>query len=456
MDACRISDKFDSIECRCPADSRDPEGLCLLHSRYEDKDADGAFTGVLKEKLAREDYDFRGVLFPGPFSLDKLTRQAKFTFTKPADFRRAKFSEADFRGALFTALADFAEATFTGKVDFSKAIFTGLADFSGATFRERALYWATTFGEADFSGANLKKADFTVATFKGRTQFVGATFSGPARFVRINARGKELRLVFSGEFGDLTLDQEAALLFQDVSLERVRFAGTDVASLTFRNVVWHPCHSPVPAWLINKLPSRWQGRFGGRQAVYEEILLRERAPKFWDLFLKYGWKSARRLIEAKSERLRQEDYARVEELYRGLKLNYGKAGDFKQVGDFHFGEMEMHRRASAGRRWVSWYSIYWALSGYGERPLRAVICLAGLILGLAALFFWLEPKIAGGWGGLRDALFYILAQATFQRPDWFKPETSWGKLIRIISPLLIPGQAALFLLALRNRLGRRR
>ncbi len=147
----------------------------------------------------------------------------------------------------------------------------------------------------------------------------------------------------------------------------------------------------------------------------------------------------------------------MERLYRNLKINYEAEGDYKNAGDFHYGEMEMHRRASKWR-WlpIYWYNFYRFLSGYGERPVRALICLAGLILGLAALVWWLEPKIAGGWAGLREALFYLLAQATFQRPDWFKPETDWGKFIRIISPLLIPGQAALFLLALRNRLGRRR
>jgi len=44
----------------------------------------------------------------------------------------------------------------------------------------------------------------------------------------------------------------------------------------------------------------------------------------------------------------------------------------------------MHRKASPWRRWVSLYSIYWVLSGYGERPLLAFIWLLLLIPAWAA------------------------------------------------------------------------
>lgn len=54
----------------------------------------------------------------------------------------------------------------------------------------------------------------------------------------------------------------------------------------------------------------------------------------------------------------QEEYALVEELYRYLKLNYEDEGDLKSSGDFHYGEMEMHRRGSPWRQWLpSWYNF---------------------------------------------------------------------------------------------------
>ena len=80
-----------------------------------------------------------------------------------------------------------------------------------------------------------------------------------------------------------------------------------------------------------------------------------------------------------------------------------------------------------------------------------------LIFGFAATIFW--PDL---WGGevsdqkkLWDAILYVLQKGTFQQPDFFKPANDVGRLLDSIIPLIIPGQAALFMLALRNRLGRR-
>ncbi|MEW6660216.1 MAG: hypothetical protein AB1424_16335 [Thermodesulfobacteriota bacterium] len=158
-----------------------------------------------------------------------------------------------------------------------------------------------------------------------------------------------------------------------------------------------------------------------------------------------------------------EDFAPAERLYRQLKANYEEERDFKRVGDFHYGEMEMHRRGSPWRQWgPSWYNFYRVLSGYGERPLRAFIALIALALILAGILSctnisWegLKDK-AGQVVGFRDSLIYILQKATFQRPEWPKPISFWSNLWAVFGTILLPGQAALFILALRNRLGRRR
>jgi hypothetical protein len=55
-----------------------------------------------------------------------------------------------------------------------------------------------------------------------------------------------------------------------------------------------------------------------------------------------------------------------------------------------------------------------------------------------------------------DALVFILEKATLQRPDWLAPQNLVSRVFTGVSVLFIPGQAALFILALRNRLGRRR
>ena len=148
----------------------------------------------------------------------------------------------------------------------------------------------------------------------------------------------------------------------------------------------------------------------------------------------------------------------MERLYRYLKINYEGEHDYKNAGDFHYGEMEMHRRASKWRWFPGyWYNLYRWLSGYGERPSWALGWLAFFLAaftGLLALTGLGPVPLHQPTFG--DAFFYLLEKVTLQRPEWANPLSFWGKLVAGFSVFLIPGQVALFLLALRNRLGRRR
>ena len=120
--------------------------------------------------------------------------------------------------------------------------------------------------------------------------------------------------------------------------------------------------------------------------------------------------------------------------------------------------MEMYRQASFWRRWfpLSWYNLYLVLSGYGERPLRALGCLVGLVAGVAGLLKWLGLQTADGHlAGFGEAVIYLLELTSLTRPEWPKPITTGGHFLGALSHYLILGQAAMFLLAIRNRLGRR-
>jgi hypothetical protein len=157
--------------------------------------------------------------------------------------------------------------------------------------------------------------------------------------------------------------------------------------------------------------------------------------------------------------LEADKYGEVERLYRNLKMNYIKEGDYKNAGDFHYGEMEMHRRASKWRWFLLyWYNIYRFLSGYGERPSWALGWLAVFLTGMAGLVWGLGLEVGNPshMASFGDSFIYLLQKATLQRPTWAEPVGFLGKLVAGLSVLLIPGQAALFLLALRNRLGQRR
>ena len=452
MPICRIREKASDVECPSEAWEGDPEGLCFLHSRQANKDQNGRFREAIKEKLDHEDFDFSGIYFPGETNIFK-----GYTFNQDVDFFRAIFSgRADFKGTTFSGGAYFSRvkfsgdavftgttfsrgtyflgAAFIGKAFFSQATFSGIANFPEATFSKGVFFYGATF-----SGEAL----FILATFSGNVCFKGTTFSQYvffqhanflqlADFSRTRIKNQlvldninsslpgEPKGYFRSDFSEIRFSDEGRLRFQDLSLAYANFTDTDLLQCRFNNVDWH--------------------RLRGRQAIYDEVLLYEKAKG------------------PKGKKPYTEQYARAEESYRYLKLNYESAGDFKKAGDFHYGEMEMHRKAIPWRRWVSLYSAYWVLSGYGERPLRGFIWLLLLIPAWAGLVWGLGIDQAGSQNPVTylDTLLFIFDKATLQRPPWPAGITWLGKFLSSLSVLLLPGQAALFILALRNRLGRRR
>ena len=96
-----------------------------------------------------------------------------FTFPGDANFSVAKFKDAEFNEAVFKGNANFSEATFEVDAGFGWATFAGYAEFGGATFEREA-----GFDEATFEG----KAGFGDVTFEGDARFYRATFEGDSRF----------------------------------------------------------------------------------------------------------------------------------------------------------------------------------------------------------------------------------------------------------------------------------
>ncbi|MCX5888291.1 MAG: pentapeptide repeat-containing protein [Deltaproteobacteria bacterium] len=415
---CRIHEKYPEIECTNSVLPGDTEDLCILHSHEKGKGL-AAFREALRARWTQEDaefYDFRGVYFPDWFN--------------PLNY---------FGSREFTKAADFSRATFTGAANFSLATFTDEAHFYNTTFMDWANFWGANFIDwADFGLAIFKKvAEFCGSSFVEEADFSGAKIFGRIDFQALNpqGKGKPPPSAFHGNFRGLELSLGAVLRFQDLSLAYCEFSGNDLRQVEFRHVEWYP--------------------YRGRQSIFEEMLLREEEkedPWFWTRLSRYAPYSPH-----PSELT--DKYGEVERLYRDLQENYDKARDYKKMGDFHYGEMEMHRRPNKWR-WFPfyWYNLYWALSGYGERPSRAfglLICFLAVLTGLLA---WtgleiLDPKHSASFG---NPFFYLLQKVTLQRPTWAEPVGFGGKLVAGLSVLLIPGQAALFLLALRNRLGRRR
>lgn len=461
---CQIHKKYDEIKCTNPAWSGDPDGLCILHSTNRHKDLE-EFKSMVLQKLRKKDYGF-----------------SKVFFIEKAFFPGRVFSNhADFRFAIFMDGANFAENIFEKEANFSGAIFEGEVDFKRAEFKNNVYFFQSAIerikfdeaifseeGEINFEKVSLdyssfsktkfykkvifdnvhftEEVGFSQSEFKGDIRFLYSTFYNEAdyRFAKITGnltfksinnydKVSKKERPFCADFSCIEIENLGVLRFQDLSLANVKFFNVDMTNLKFRNVTWR---------FHKKL-------LYGRNTVYDELLI--------DDPHNYNPPEARRYSMPHSL---NEYMARVEEIYRQLKINFHQSGDYKNAGDFHYGEMEMHRKANFWRRRIpiSWYNFYWALSGYGERPLRALGWLIVFLLGMAGLVWGLglevgNPPHIADFG---DSFIYILQKVTLQRPTWAEPMGFWGKLVAGFSVLLLPGQAALFLLALRNRLGRRR
>ena len=202
--------------------------------------------------------------------------------------------------------------------------------------------------------------------------------------------------------------------FQHVNLGQARFLETPLDKVQFIDVDWD--------------------ERAGRRCVYDEIAHEEEGVK--------------------------KNYALIAQLYRQLKKNYEEQRDYPGAGDFHYGEMEMTRRQQwKESKYFSWF-LTWAyklLSGYGERPGRAIAWALGILLVPAFCYYWFGITLnrPSGWffpRSLTDSLIQSLGYMTFRVSE--TPVEGWAKALMVLQALFGPVQLALTALALRRRFRR--
>ncbi len=287
------------------------------------------------------------------------------TFSEKASFSKARFSEESyFRDATFNEAANFLNASFNGGVDFSLTKFIKKADFWGTTFNQAAFFSDTLFNKkADFMFALFSQTShFVDINFNEETDFTSATFNGEADFSNATFKNKAYfrRLLING-----------TLLFEEVDLSHASFIETD---LTQTQIEFVRCKWP---------------KIHGREGLYDEIRI-------------VGIKN-----EAEKQKGNKQDVAtafeQAEELYRQLKQKYKERHNEPEASKWHYGEKEMFRKKRWWRRFnpISFSNLYWASSGYGERPVRAGVLLllifgsATLLTGIFGLVPFAEISICG-------------------------------------------------------------
>ncbi len=313
-------------------------------------------------------------------------------------------------------------------------------DFSGAFFA----------GDIGFSG-ELNDANFSGATFSAAAYFNSATFKDTAKFIGLaksrDTEWKPSERQVSLDFSHVTLEKPELIRFADMEMTAVSLVETDVRKVDFMDDLDWP------------------------------VQLRD---------------------ETTEEGIRSP--AQVERLYRQLRHNLEENKNFPDAGQFYYGEMQMRRKQMRWPQWpllwpekshwlrrnvFSMPAIYYWSSGYGQRPVWALGWILLLLMGLSGAnmvaglhldgdypkeLFSGPPLIDWMWGGAAwpsrvelqmaahdfgFALLHTIQVATFSRIRWYLPiNAGWGETINLLTVLLLPLLAALFVLAVRRRFKR--
>jgi len=489
--------------CGLPDDADPESGLCILHAKKPGKSIE-KFAAALETHRKKNGNNFSYIVFPEyhQFVRAVFAEEANFsgaTFTEIADFSKATFTKevnflgvtfnkmAIFHGATFTMKAvfhgirfsdvvDFSNATFTEGVGFISATFTDVARFhetrfigevyfQKATFNKEALFLSANFNgeshfnlaifteQANFSGAGFTKGvDFSDAKFGEEINFVGtifhganfykAIFSGGGNFQEAafkggladfrfsllqgktlfssRREGNQVIPIFSGvevNFKQVVIDPPDGLALIEADLSKCLFQDTDLQKVRFTGVTWRRIH--------------------GRLGVYDETFLEKGKAGPWE---------------------------RVERLYRELKKNYEEGRDYERAGHFHYGEKEMRRRnpeAPFGLRFL--LTLYWLVSGYGERcwrPLFWIVALWAISTfgylkwGLLEENEFGQPLFLTSWWDWLSAIIYSFRVTMLLKPTNFMPVDPLGTAINTIQSIIGPILIGLFALAVRQRLKR--
>jgi uncharacterized protein YjbI with pentapeptide repeats len=448
--------------------------------------------------------DFSGVRFTGPVSFRGVrfegdTSFSQAVFEDSADFAVVESGRCVFKGARFEGNA-YADSWQADTLNFEQTTFQTLARFYNLTAR------IVSFSGARFGGATAF-GDITAHTF---FNFVGAAFTERIRDFVAGARVLHLqqsRLERGGvlylhggqvelagtELGAATMiagsQKSGQFRNQDVSLvvdgagwrpRLLALEEVDVEHLTLQDVDLSRCEfigamnldllkleglclfDAPPKGIFAGATPPWIWSWTRRMIVFEERIWRSHSsrPSGWRIAPAKLDPGEPHIVSAKGDLFARaippdtERRAQAEQLakvYRALRKGREDAKNEPGAGDFYYGEMEMRRagNSSRGERFAVW--LYWLVSGYGLRPLRALLALLVLVAVCSAVLAGEGFTTSRGYS---DAFLASLAASInleYLDADAF---TVTGQWIRILLRILGPTLFGLMLLALWGRVKR--
>ena len=440
-----------------------------------------AFDAAIKEKIEAGDLDFRHVYFPemADFTAEGAyvegSKEIEFaglcdfsyaifqgvdfsgvTFKKEALFRDAQFHHKDFVRDYFHATFD--RTKFCGEVDFTEADIWGEVCFRGAEFHDKA-----TFERSVFS----KTVDFSTVAFKGDVDFSQSTFKD-----RVWFSGTDFDLSKRVDFRRTEVEDSAHFSFHSVALRPGWFINADgVREFDFTNVDWRaeavPKESPQ-SWSsrVKAALRGWLSKFGdekqidiSREVDHVEFSVKQEIEKEIE-----NTPAGNPRLTDPVDSHRLVALRLMAKVCRDLASNAEANHRYGEASRFRYASMEAKRHAirenrSKSKVWrglaprkVIWW--YWLLSGYGERPPRALMLLLVTWLLFAAIYLVTglpnEPAADPSPGHALVASFGAMTWL-IEGPQDLDTAMSISQFAVFLEGVLGPLQIALFALALRRK-----
>lgn len=455
----------------CPLPAAFESGYCICHAQVEKKDAYEELASL--KRLLEETGDFSEVYVTVPFSLQDLEIPGFLDFSGAIFLEFFSISHcslvggASFTGAKFHKGLSVADSVFLGGTDFSSITVSEIADF-------RRARWVRPSNSLAEAQANKMIPSQQVVS--GEASFYGARFLCDVRFDHSEFAGELVGISLVVAEGH-SFDMSGAILQDNLRLNNAHFGGNvNLGKARFWAGVWF-YHVKIDGYFFARDVS-----FGGLATFTgkKDNLLFSRAGgtfqsslfyrpdhsyfEFCDLsrvelrqvnlrgvgFDRVKWCKVygrRGVFDEKILRSGSESslgdpptFDQIRFLYAQLKSHWTSQGQAELAGEFHYGEREMARLGSdqLDERGINF--LYWVLSGYGEKPMRA-LCWVVFIWAFFGLIY----------GILRDheigPMLYSFQVMTLQNRDSVH-------LIESIQRLVGPIQTGFFALAMRRKLVR--
>lgn len=425
---CSYRHSLTGAVCRrqCVTGAEQNDGKCFFHRPHANPNE---YAARLQELIAAADGDWRGFAFPERMILGPAEGMLQVPLS--IDARAANASGLIFRNIAFAGDLNFQGSVVTDELVLKSCAVARTADFRRCNFRASVRIDASFFGDALFDNCTFhgpfkclgrfsQLAEFSGCSFLDNTEFVGTFGIDPVAGldnVDDNRLPTRHPLFFgAATFTLVTFRFPERVQFRSVDLSRAEFGSTLVDGVSFIDVDWY------------------QPRLG-RRGVIEEV------NNLTDPNQKLNW-------------------PRIEVTCRNIRRALEGTKDFNSASDFYIGEMEARRRqfTNTFRRKFGIEALYKLLSGYGTRPVRALMCLIALIV-----LHMLLTTISIDWhcllpsaGCSADPTLVLrsLGLLTVIRGPQFQPLVGWWALADILVQILVVVQLALVVLALRARIRR--